>query len=73
MNQEGQGRGALIGTIIVIVLLALGGYWLWRGGGSNILSPGTASDDLDAIEADLSANALDGFDEDFTDLEAELQ
>ncbi|MDP3958419.1 MAG: hypothetical protein Q8Q36_03085 [bacterium] len=73
MEQEGQGKGALIGIIIVIVLLALGGYWLWREGGSSILSPETASDDLEAIEADLSANALNGFDDDLSDIEAELQ
>lgn len=73
MNQEGQGKGALIGTIIVIIILAIGGYYLWKQSGASIVSPETASDELNAIEADLTAAELDTFDADLSDLEADMQ
>lgn len=73
MQQEGQGKGALIGTIIVIALIALGGFYFWKQSETATPLNETASDELNAIDADLNAAAAMSADEDLSSLESELQ
>lgn len=73
MQQEGQGKGALIGTIIVIALLALGGFYFWKQSDTGAPAGQTASDELNAIDAELNAAAAMSANEDLSSLENELQ
>jgi uncharacterized protein HemX len=82
-SPETQSRGALAGTIIVIIVLIIGGiYFLFNRTSpqkqssedkttSELLTQGTSSD-LQSIEADLSATNLDKLGQELLDIETEV-
>jgi hypothetical protein len=85
-NSEGR-SGPLAGTIVVIIVLALGAFYFWgasvdRAGrtGTDIgtdtsteaLNTQSDSTELSAIEADLSATELSGLDQELADIDLEL-
>lgn len=71
--QEKNGAGPLIGAIIIILVLALGGFYFWKNSiekesantpieqQAQTRELGT-SDDTGAIEADLEASTFDALD-----------
>ncbi len=70
--------GPLIGVIIIIVVLLLGAFYIWGGKLSNDtdvvsdeLTPVSTSDEVSAIESDLTAGGVSEID--FSDVEAGLQ
>lgn len=68
--------GAAIGVIIVVVLIVLGGLYFW---GKQLASPTdssttmSTSDDVAAIETDLTATNVDNVDAGAASVDAELQ
>ncbi len=83
-----EGRsGPLAGTIVVIIVLALGAFYFWGasvdradrtstdiGTDASVEALNTQSDstELSAIEADLSATELSGLDQELADIDLEL-
>ena len=80
--------GPLIGIIIIVVLLAIGGLYLWgmqlmKGDEmmpaaesdqvTEDLRNYNSSDDINAIEADLNATSIDNLDSGASEVEGELQ
>lgn len=65
-----KSNGALIGSIVIIVLLIIGGLYLWKNSAREEMLPENSnvseSDDIDAsaaaIEAELNGMDLDSLD-----------
>lgn len=75
MNQEEQKTGPFIGVIIIIILLALGGFYLWREAQKNTVPPSQATEEAEIAILEQEANALsaDTLDADLADIDASLQ
>ena len=73
MDQAEQKTGPLIGTIIIIALLLLGGYYLWKSTSGTPAPTGQAtSDEVVDLEATAAAMNLNGLDTGLGDIEKEL-
>jgi len=62
MDIEKKSNGALIGLTIIIIILIIGGVYLWMSGKNTVLTPVTSqtvtnqdSTDLNTLEASLQA------------------
>lgn len=76
---EQNGVGPVIGSIIVIMVVVIGGFYFW---GSKIVKDGQSADiqnqamsasyDMDSPEGDDSAVQSDILDEDLNDIEIDL-
>lgn len=75
MNQDEQSKGPLIGVIIIIILLAFGGYYLWKETQKNSAPPSQATENAEIANLEMEANALsaDTLDADLADIDANLQ
>jgi hypothetical protein len=82
---EKSGVGPIIGSIIVIVLIVLGGLYFWgqklqteepidpeRDSLTSELSEQSDSDEITEIDEDLDSTELDSLDEDLSTIEGEL-
>ena len=74
--------GPLIGVIIIVIVLSLGAFYIWGGKLSvndrdvaqtaeTEVAPVSASDEVDAIESDLTAGGVSEID--FSEAEASLE
>lgn len=75
--------GAIIGILVIIIILVIGGLYFW---GERLVETDTqqmetpaafqpeesTSDEVTAIEADLSATVLEGFDAELNSIDTEL-
>lgn len=75
MNQDEQSKGPLIGVIIIIILLALGGFYLWKETQKNVVSPAQATEDAEVaiLEQEVNALSADNLDADLVDIDANLE
>ncbi len=81
-GEEKNGKtGAMIGILVIIIILVIGALYFWGErlvGTPEEETPTTfqpeesTSDELAAIEADLSATALEGFDQEINSIDTEL-
>lgn len=70
MEPEKKSNGALVGLIIIVIILVVGGFYLWKVGSKEVTPPaenptdigGTSEDTLN-IETDLNSIDLDSLDE----------
>lgn len=87
MTPDKETKGPMVGIAIIIILLIIGGIYLWQSRTSpetiNITSTSTdqttrelgtqsTSVNLDDIEADVEATELDNLDAELDDIETEL-
>lgn len=63
MEPEKKSNGALVGSIIIIVILVIAGIYLWNNNAKKNTSPDVSSDTKELMEADPTAT---------TSIEAEL-
>ncbi|MDO8579334.1 MAG: hypothetical protein Q7R72_00485 [bacterium] len=82
-GESNKSFGPLIGVIIIIVILLLGAFYIWGGKLSvndrdvaqtvetGELAPVSSSDEIDAIESDLTAGGVSEID--FSEAEASLE
>jgi len=78
--------GPVIGSIIVVLLIILGGLYFWgerlnQSGSSSVAAPDPAlqslktqgtSDEVSALETDAAATDLNGLDKELGDIQKEL-
>ncbi|MBP9856207.1 MAG: hypothetical protein KBC48_02815 [Candidatus Pacebacteria bacterium] len=88
MTSEREGKGPVVGIVVIIILLILGGVYLWQSKSPvetpvdetatttdqmiNDLSTQGTSTDETGIEADVNATNLNGLDSGMTEVEGEL-
>jgi hypothetical protein len=89
MEGKEGGKGALVGTIIIVILLVVAGAYVWMtkdattsvidqsilnapDSATNALNQQSSSDEMNAIEADVSATNLNDLNSDFGNIDAEL-
>lgn len=75
MPERKSGSGALVGSIIVIILLIVGALYLWGAKLNSGESAAPADEELGAMEQDLASADLGGAEDlgsDVAALEAEL-
>lgn len=61
MEPEQKSNGALVGLIIIIIILVLGGIYLWKSNTKEEVAP-VVTDDTTSLEADVNSVDLDGLD-----------
>ena len=73
-----KSAGPFIGIIIIVIVIVLGAFYFW-GAELNTqpvpeteATPLSSSDEIDAIEADLSATVINGIDDSVSAMEAEI-
>ena len=68
-SAEPKSNGALVGAIIIIIILIVGGIYLWQSGVKEAAAPANVSEDFgtsdnpDVLEQDLESLDLDSLDE----------
>ena len=78
LSIEDNGKGATIGVVIIVVLLILGGFYVFSQKQNSTdeqaqeLNTQGSSTEINDIEADLEASNLEGLDRELEDIEAEL-
>ena len=75
MNQDEQKSGPFIGVIIVIIILAIGGYYFWSKTKTvEAPSPTQAStEEINALEQEAAAISADGLQGDLDAMSTDLQ
>lgn len=79
--KEESGVGPVIGSIIVIILIILGGIYYWNSikdrvpveTNQNTQAEQNADEDLSEIEAEIDLSELDQIDQDVSEIEAEIE
>lgn len=61
---EPKGNGALVGTIIIILILAIGGFFLWKNSAKVEESPLDSTEATAELEAELEGLDLESLDSD---------
>lgn len=61
-EQKTNGNGAVVGLIIIVVILIIGGIYLWKTGIKEQAAP-VSSDSTENLEADVNSIELDSLDE----------
>jgi len=63
MDPEKKSNGALIGSIVVIIILIIGGIYLWKASLKEKNATPETSNDTVNLEADLNSIDLENLDE----------
>ena len=70
MEPEKKGNGALVGLVVIILILLVGGIYVWVSRAKNVPPPSenlgtedvnsldTLEQDIDTVETDIEANAI---------------
>lgn len=65
MEPEQKSNGALIGSIIIVIILIIGGIYFWQTSLKEEVAPNSdlSSSNTSSLEADLNSIDLDSLDE----------
>lgn len=63
MEPEQKINGALIGSIIIIIILIVGGIYLWKVGVKENSIPANSNTSSASLEADVNSIELENIDE----------
>ncbi len=67
-----NGKGPLIGTIIVIIILVIGAIYFWQRYAEAPSEPESSSDEVSDINADLQSFSTTGLDAELGDIDNEF-